>query len=171
MNQIAPLLHPVAELSPLESLIQQIITALQAPPETGLPVAAVTTMRERFMELLVLSLASLYGKTPIPASPFDRAMMRSITVGLDDNDAGKLSKSTDDWIRLEGIVRVQEGAKNYTLNRMSLAVLSTMTSQGVLGEVMEGVASVYTNPGPSQQLRLVTRDLGAYFMTRLGRGG
>ena len=48
---------------------------------------------------------------------------------------------------------------------------TTMTSQGVLGEVMEGVASVYANPGPSQQLRLVTRNLGAYFMTRLGRGG
>ncbi len=171
MNQIAPLSHPVAELSPLESLIQQIITALQAPPGEEVQVPAAVTTRERFMELLVLSLASLYGKTPIPASPFDRAMMRSITVGLDDNDAGKFSKCADDWIRLEGIVRVQEGAKNYTLNRMSLAVLSTMTSQGVLGEVMEGVASVYANPGPSQQLRLATRNLGAYFMTRLGRGG
>ena len=171
MNQIAQVSHPVAELSPLENLIEQIMAALQAPAEAKAETPAAVSMRERFMELLVLSLASLYGKTPIPATPFDRAMMRSITVGLDDNDAGKLSKSTDDWIRLEGIVRVQEGAKNYTLNRMSLAVLSTMTSQGVLGEVMEGVASVYANPGPSQQLRLATRNLGAYFMTRLGRGG
>ena len=128
-------------------------------------------MRERFMELLVLSLANLYGKTPIPASPFDRAMMRNITEGLDDNDAGKFTTRADDWIRLEGLVRVQEGAKNYSLNRMALAVLSTPTSQGTLGEVMEGIAAVYANPGPTPQLRLVTRQLGAYFMTRLGRSG
>jgi hypothetical protein len=158
------------ELSPLELLIQQIMAALQAPLELDAQPVAVT-MRERFMELLVLSLASLYGRTPIPASPFDRATMRVITTGLDDNDSSKFSKWADDWMRLEGILRVQEGAKVYTLNRMSLAVLSTMTSQGVLGEVMEGVASVYANPGPSQQLRQATRNLGAYFMTRLGRGG
>ncbi len=34
---------------------------------------------------------------------------------------------------------------------------------------MEGIASVYSNPGPTPQLRLITRQLGAYFMTRLGR--
>lgn len=158
------------EHSALETLIQQVMAALQAPPGPEAPSPINISMRERFMELLILSLASLYGKTPIPASPFDRAMMRTITVGLDDNDAGKFTTKTDDWIRLEGLVRVQEGAKNYSLNRMSLAVLSTMTSQGVLGEVMERIASVYASPGPSQQLRVVTRNLGAYFMTRLGRG-
>ncbi len=160
-----------AELSPLEALVNQVMAAMQIPADPDAEAPASPSMRERFMELLVLSLASLYGKTPIPASPFDRAMMRSITKGLDDNDAGKFSTRADDWIRLEGLVRVQEGAKNYTLNRMSLAVLSTPTSQGALGEVMERAAAIYINPGPSPELRRAARLIGAYFMTRLGRGG
>jgi hypothetical protein len=157
------------EVSLLESLVQQILAAIQEPLDPAAEASSDLSMRERFMELLVLALANLYGKTPVPASPFDRAMMRSITKGMDDNDAGKFTTRSDDWIRLEGIVRVQEGAKNYVLNRMALAVLSSPTSQGTLGEVMEGIASVYSNPGPTPQLRLITRQLGAYFMTRLGR--
>lgn len=160
-----------ADPSPLEALIQQVLAAISAPPEPGVAPPAQQSMRERFMELIVLVLANLYGKTPIPASPFDRAMMKILTEGLDDNDAGKFSTRADDWIRLEGLVRVQEGQKNYTLNRMSLAVLSTVTSQGTLGEVMEGVAALYANPGPTPALRHAARQLGAYFMTRLGRGG
>lgn len=158
------------EPSPLEALVQRVMAALNIPLSPADAEPAPLSMRERFMELLVLSLASLYGKTPIPASPFDRAMMRTITIGLDDNDAGKFSTRADDWIRLEGLVRVQEGAKNYTLNRMALAVMSTPTSHGTLGEVMETVAAAYANPGPSADLRKAARQLGAYFMTRLGRG-
>jgi hypothetical protein len=93
-----------------------------------------------------------------------------VAEGLDDNDTGKFTSRTDDWIRLEGLVRVQEGQKTYMLNRVSLSVLSTPTSQGTLGEVMEAVFAIYNNPGPTPQLRLVTRQIGAYFMTRLGRG-
>ena len=170
MNQ--PLMHPVAatELSPLEALVQQVIAAISAPPAEAPPPAEIT-MRERFMELLVLSLANLYGKTPVAAAPFDRNIVRMVAEGLDDNETGKFTTRTDDWIRLEGLVRVQEGQKTYMLNRVSLAVLSTPTSQGTLGEVMEAIYTIYNNPGPTPQLRLVTRQIGAYFMTRLGRGG
>ncbi len=97
--------------------------------------------------------------------------MKRITEGLDDNDAGRFSSRADDWIRLEGLVRVQEGQKNYALNRMSLAVLSTPTSQGTLGEVWEMIAAHYAASPPSPQVRHITRQFGAYFMTRLGRGG
>lgn len=156
--------------SPLEVLIQQVLGAMSAPPEPE-PTPESISMRHRFMELLVVSLGNLYGKTPIPASPFDRTMMKRITSGLDDNDAGRFTSRADDWIRLEGLVRVQEGQKNYALNRMSLAVLSTPTSHGTLGEVMERIAAAYAASDPSPQLRHVTRQIGAYFMTRLGRGG
>lgn len=155
--------------TPLEFLVQQLLAAAVHPPEDAPPPEEIS-MRHRFMELLVLSLSSLYGKTPIPGSPFDRAMLKRVTEGLDDNDAGRFSTRTDDWLRLEGLVRVQEGQKNYSLNRMSLAVLSQPTSQGTLGEVMEAIAAIYAASPPTPQVRQITRQFGAYFMTRLGRG-
>lgn len=170
MNQISPIQLPAVELSPVEMLVREIADTIAA----GLPSEAIgpeTSNRERFMELLVLALGNLFGKTPVPASPFSRTMMKTITEGMDDNDAGAFSTRADDWIRLEGMVRVQEGQKNYTLNRMSISVLSTPTSQGSVGEVMEQVLKVYIEAGPSLRLRQVTRRFGAYFMTRLGRGG
>ncbi len=81
----------VPEHSPLEHLVAQVIAAISAPPDPNAPPPAEVSMRERFMELLVLSLASLYGKTPVPASPFDRNMMKLITDGLDDNEAGRFT--------------------------------------------------------------------------------
>ena len=154
--------------NPLDTLVQQLPAVTQGgeagPPPTDY------SQRERFMELIVLSLATLYAKTPVPASPFDRTMMKLITEGMDDNDAGKFSTRADDWIRLEGLVRVQEGQKNYCLNRMTLSVLSTPTAEGTLGEVFERVADAYMK-GPTPELRKLARDLAAYFMTRLGRGG
>jgi hypothetical protein len=170
MNQ--PLKHPVAavELSPLEALVQQVFAAISAPPAELSP-SVPLTMRERFVELLVLSLANLYGKTPIAAAPFDRNMVKLVAEGLDDNDTGKFTSRTDDWIRLEGLVRVQEGQKTYMLNRAALAVLSTSTSRGTLGEVMESIFGAYNTAGPTPQLRQATRQIGAYFLTRLGRTG
>lgn len=170
MNQIAPIALSVSELSPLDTLVQKIVDTLDAghAPE---PLAAETSTRERFMELLVLSIANLYGKTPVPASPFSRAIMRTVTEAMDDNDAGAFTTRADDWIRLEGLVRVQEGQKNYVLNRMAIAVLSTPTRHGTVGEVMERIMAAYTETGPSLPLRHLTRQFGGYFMTRLGRGG
>lgn len=154
--------------SPLEALVRQMPAALgggeaSKPPQDY-------SFRDRFMELVVLSMASLHAKTPVPASPFDRTMMKLITEGMDDNDAGKFSTRADDWIRLEGLVRVQEGQKNYCLNRMTLSVLSTPTAEGTLGEVFERVSAAYLK-GPTPELRKLARDLAAYFLTRLGRGG
>lgn len=169
MNQITSI-SPAAELSQLEILVQQVVTTLAAKPEPE-AIDAETSTRERFMELLVMSLANMYGKTPVPVAPFSRAIMRTVTENMDDNDAGAFTSRADDWIRLEGIVRVQEGAKNYVLNRMALAVLSTPTSHGTVGEVMERVMKFYTEHGPCLEIRQLTRQLGGYFMTRLGRGG
>ncbi len=168
MNQIAPLSLPVTELSPLETLVQEIADVLAATPVPEGIDPDVST-RERFMELLVLSLANMYGKTPVPVSPFSRAIMRTVTEAMDDNDAGAFTSRADDWIRLEGLVRVQEGQKNYVLNRMAIAVLSTCTAQGTVGEVMERIMRHYTETGPSIALRKLTRRFGGYFMTRLGR--
>lgn len=153
--------------SPLEALVQQI-PAVTSGGQAG-PPPPDYSQRERFMELIVLSLAALHAKTPVPASPFDRAMMKFITEGMDDNDAGKFSSRADDWIRLEGLVRVQEGQKNYCLNRMTLAVLSMPTAEGTLGEVFERVAAAYMK-GPTPEIRKLARGLAAYFLTRLGRG-
>ena len=72
-------------------------------------------------------------------------------------------------MRLEGLLRVQEGQKSYTLNRPSMAVLCTTTSHGLLGEVMERIMAAYSAPGPSAELRKATRQIGAYIMTRLAR--
>ena len=154
------------EPSPIDLLVERAAAALALPPE---PMAENVSMRERFMELLVLSFANLFGKTPIAASMLDRTLTKLISEGLEDGEAGRLSVRGDDWVRLEGLVRVQEGQKMYSLNRPSLAVLSTSTSQGLLGEVMEKIATAYANPGPSNELRQATRLLGAYFMTRVAR--
>jgi hypothetical protein len=166
MNQIAPLPVAATELTPLERLVLRATDALGREPET--PEGEIIT-RERFMEFMVLSLANLFGKTPVAASLLDRSMTKAVCYGMDDGDAGRLSTRGDDWMRLEGLLRVQEGQKSYTLNRPSMAVLCTPTSQGLLGEVLERIMAAYAQPGPSNELRQVTRLLGAYILTRLSR--
>jgi hypothetical protein len=156
------------EPSPLDTLVQKLMDEVAAKSANE-PIEPEVSTRERFMELLVLALANLYGKTPVPAAPFSRAIMRGVTEAMDDNDSGAFTTRADDWLRLEGLVRVQEGQKNYVLNRMSMAVLSTPTSHGTVGEVMERVMQVYVDTGPSLALRKLARQFGAYFMTRLGR--
>jgi hypothetical protein len=156
----------LAELKPLELLVEHAVAALNAPAE---PAVAETSVRERFMEFMVLSLANLFGKTPIAATLIDRTLTKAVTEGMDDGDAGKLSQRADDWMRLEGLLRVQEGQKNYTLNRPSMAVLCIATPHGLLGEVMERIMAVYAQPGASNELRQATRLIGAYIMTRLAR--
>ena len=155
----------------LDTLVQQALAALAEPPPEGPRAAFTASMRERFMEVLVLSLAGLYGKTPVPSTPFDRALMKTVTDGMDENEAGKLSLRADDGIRLEGLVRVQEGQKNYTLNRGTLAALSVPAGDGTLGEFMERIAAAYINPGPTPELRAVTRKIGAYVIANLAARG
>ena len=155
-----------SEKSPLDILVDRAIAALPLAPE---PITGEVSTRERFMEFMVLSMANLFGKTPIASSLLDRTLTRVVSAGMDDGDAGKLSLRADDWMRLEGLLRVQEGQKSYTLNRPSMAVLCTTTPHGLLGEVMEKIMAAYSSPGPSAELRHATRLLGAHILTRLAR--
>ncbi len=155
-------------ISELEQLVKNFdVVAAHQTKDAGAPAAAETSMRERFFELLVLALANLYGKTPVAATLYDRTMLRRVTDGMDDNEAGKLSLRTEDWIRLEGLVRGQEGQKAYCLGRPSLAVLSVMTSGGTFGEVLEKILALYSAQNPTEELRRVTRLFGAYFIAQL----
>ena len=155
--------------SDLETLVQEALAAIAMappdPPESEVDV----TMRERFFEILTLILANLYGKTPVSAPLFDRATFLRVTVGMDDNESGALSKRTEDWIRLEGLARQQDGQKSYSLTRPSLAVVSTITGGGTLGEVMEKLLKHYAVGNPSNNVRRITRLLGSYYITRMAR--
>lgn len=151
----------------LENLVQNALKAMEDAP--GEAAHAETTMRERFFELMVLILGNLYVKTPVASSLFDRATMMRITNGMDDVDAGKLTGRTEDWLRIEGLLRQQDGAKAYFLPRSSLAVLSTITTVGTLGEVFDRILRRYVQAMPSENLRTATRILGSYFLTRVSR--
>ena len=151
----------------LETLAQNALSALSDPP--GEAARADTTMRERFFELMVLIFGNLYSKTPVAAALFDRATMTKVTAGMDDVEAGKLTGRGEDWLRLEGLLRQQDGAKAYFLPRHSLSVLSTVTSHGTLGDVMEKILRRYQEAMPSENLRTATRLLGSYFISRVSR--
>lgn len=157
---------PVTEL---ESLIQQALQAISVPPPEPAESETDVSMRERFFEILPLILANLYGKTPVAAPLFDRTTFLRVIVGMDDNDSGKLAIRTEDFIRLEGLARQQDGAKAYFLTRPSLAVLSTLTSSGTLGEVLEKILRYYAAGTPANNLRRITRNLGSYYITRMAR--
>ncbi len=150
----------------VKGLAAEIAAIRKDAPEAA---AAAEPFRDPFLELLVLCLGNLYGKIPLPSSLFDRAMLRAVSAHLSDSDAGQLATRTEDWIRLEGLVRVMDGQKSYTLNRPAFAALSTRTDRGSLGEVMERIASCYVRQQPTPELRRLTRELASYFMTRLGR--
>jgi hypothetical protein len=151
----------------LEALVLNTMEALKDAPGEAMPVE--TTMRERFFELMVLILGNLYTKTPVAGPLFDRATLLRITTGMDDSDAGRLTQRTEDWLRLEGLLRQQDGTKAYFVTRPSLAVLSTITANGSLGEIFEMVLVKYQAGMPSPSLRRATRLLGSYYLTRVAR--
>jgi hypothetical protein len=154
----------MSQSSELETLINNALAALADPP--GEPAHADTTMRERFIELTTLILGNLYTKTPVGAPLFDRTTMLRLTTGMDDNEAGRLAGRTEDWLRLEGLLRQVDGAKAYFVTTKTLAVLSTMTPNGTLGDVMAKVLKRYQEQMPSENLRRATRLLGTYFVSR-----
>ena len=164
MSSPAP--SPATEL---ENLIQQALAAIAVPHPEPAESETDVSMRERFFEILPLILANLYGKTPVAAPLFDRTTFLRVIVGMDDNDSGKLAIRTEDFIRLEGLARQQDGAKAYFLTRPSLAVMSTLTSHGTLGEVLEKVLRYYAAGVPANNLRRITRNLGSYYITRMAR--
>lgn len=150
----------------LESLVAQVEAAL-AEPLTDQPADPAITMRERFFELAVMILANLYTKTPLPVSLIDRTTIQRVTAGMDDGDAAKLATKADDWLRLEGVIKQQEGQKAYYLNRNTLAVLSTLTSKGAVGEIMDKLLKRYAEGLPSPKLREAARLMGSYIVMRL----
>jgi hypothetical protein len=152
----------------IEFLVKEALAAL-SDPAAELPAAPETTMRERFFELMVLVLGNLYTKTPVASTLFDRATMLRVTAGMDDGDAGKLTGRTEDWMRLETLLRQQDGQKAYFLTRPTLAVLSTITPDGTLGEVFDKILRRYIESMPSERIRRSTRILGSYFLTRIAR--
>ncbi len=151
----------------LEAFVQDALTALGDEP--GEAAHADTTMRERFFELLILILANLYTKTPVASALFDRNTLLRVTAGMDDGDAGRLAGRAEDWLRLEGLLRQQDGQKAYFVTRSSLAVLSTMTQHGALGEVLDKILRRYQANMPSENLRRHVRVLGSYFLSRVAR--
>lgn len=152
----------------LDPLVKACIAQLALVHE-GDPPENTAGMRERFFELMVVILANLYGKTPVSSPLFDRTTMLRVTKGMDDGDAGKLAGRTEDWMRIEGIVRQQDGQKAYFLTRPTLAVLSTLTSEGTLGEVLEKILAHYLTTLPSPAVRKSAVTLGSYILTRLAR--
>jgi hypothetical protein len=153
----------------IEMLVGDVIAALERPPLAADAPPPTTGMRERFFEMMVLVLANLYGKMPLASPLFSRETMLRIVVGMDDNDAGKLAGRGEDWLRLEGVLRQQDGQKAYFLTRPTLAVLSTLTSHGTLGEVIERALAKYSEGPPVPQLRKALVQIGAYFLTRIAR--
>jgi hypothetical protein len=152
----------------LDALVEECLSTLNDPPGPEAPPPD-TTMRERFFELLVLILGNLYGKTPVASSLFERSTLSRVTAGMDDMESGKLSLRTEDWMRLEGLLRQQDGQKAYFLTRPSLAVLSSLTVAGTLGEVFAGFLGRYAQSPPSENIRSATRKLGSYFLMRAAR--
>jgi hypothetical protein len=151
----------------LEAILQNTLTSLNDP--AGEAANADTTMRERFFELMVLIFGNLYTKTPVASALFDRNTLTRVTHGMDDGDAGRLAGRTEDWLRLEGLLRQQDGQKAYFVPRVSLSVMSTMTNHGTLGEVFAQVLKRYQAEMPSENIRRNVRVLGSYFLSRVAR--
>jgi hypothetical protein len=149
----------------LEDLVKDVIDALGDAPGEAAPEH--TTMRERFFELIVVILGNLYNKSPVAAPLFDRATMQRVTTGMDDSDAGRLTGRCEDWLRLEGLLRQQDGAKAYFVTRLTMAILSTATAHGPLGDVMDKVLKRYQQDMPSMRLREASRQLASYFLMRV----
>ena len=154
----------MSETITLESTIGELSGQLP-PPEA----AAAPSLRDLFLETLTISLGNLYAKMPQPGTLYDRTMLKVISEGIDDNEVAKLTNRGEDWMRLEGIVRAAEGQKAYALNRPTMAVLSTQTAIGTLGNVMERVTRAYAEGRATPELRRSARALGTYFLTRIAR--
>jgi hypothetical protein len=126
--------------------------------------------RDLFLEILAIALGNMFNRTPVPGQLYDRAMLKPITQGVDDTEIAKVTLRSEDWIRLEGIVRAAEGQKAYILNRASLTVLSTPTPEGLLGDVLSRICQCYSEGSVTPELRAKARELAVYFITHFARG-
>ena len=151
------------ELSPIEKLVSETLAALDEPASET-PPSAETTFRERFYEMIVLALGSLFAKSPTAGQMYDRTTLNRLTAGMDDTDAANLTRRADDWIRIEGILTQTEGQKSYFLPLATLAVLSNEVSGILLGDLYERILKRYQGEMPSDNLRRCTRKLAAHFL-------
>ena len=148
---------------PEELLNDLVVAALAACEQPGneAPPPPNTSLRERFYELIVLALGNLFPRMPSTGQIYDRTILLRVTLGLEDGDAASLGKRTDDWMRLEGMIKQEEGKRAYFLPRSTQAAMSTMTPAGLLGDVFAKILKRYTDAAPSDELRQHTRALGA----------
>ncbi len=151
------------ELASLDSLVKAAIAAFDEPPNDS-PPPPETSFRERFYELMVLALGNLFPKSPAGGTMYDRTTLQRVVFGMEDNDAATLGKRADDWLRLEGIIKQEEGKRSYYLPLTTIAALSLMTPSGLLGDVFDGILKRYLKANPSDGLRTATRALGAAFL-------
>jgi hypothetical protein len=166
----------VAAFGALDQAARQMAEALgkvggmEAADAPGSPGAVEEVpLRELFFELLALGLANLYHIVPLSAPLFDRGMLKAVTGHLPDTESSKLIVRADDWIRLEGLVRGQEGQKSYSLSSQALAILSTETPDGSIGGLMKQSYDCYARQAHSPELRQATRRLAAVFLSMMVR--
>jgi hypothetical protein len=145
-----------------EGLVNNTLAALQEPADAAAP--AETTMRQRFYEIIVVSLGALYAKSPVAAQMYDRATLLSIIAGMDETDASEFGKSADDWIRLQGLINQQEGKRAYYLPLQTMAALSSETCGILMGDLFSMVLKRYSSGLPSENLRSCTRKLASHFL-------
>ena len=148
----------------LDDLVQQAVAAF-AEAGSDAPLAAEITIRDRFYELIVLALGNLFPRMPGTGNLIDRITLLRTMIGLDDNDASSLGKRSDDWLRLEGIIKQEEGKRTYFLPLQTLASLSIQTEHGLLGDVFAAILKRYTQDWPSENLRAATRALAAEYIS------
>jgi hypothetical protein len=150
----------MTEKSELEALVQRVVSSLDAEGPEGAP-SPETTLRERFYELVILAFGNLFPRMPTTGNIYDRNTLQRIILGLDDGEAASLGKKADDWMRLEGMIRQEEGKRSYYLAFNAQAALSVQTSAGLLGDVCQKILKRYAASNPSDECRAATRDLAA----------
>jgi hypothetical protein len=152
----------------IDDLVTRALAALDEPPNDT-PPAAGTPFRARFYELMVLSLGNLFPKMPSAGTLFDRTTINRVVMGMDDSDAAMIGRRTDDWMRLEGLIKQEEGKRAYYLPLATQAALSVNTAGGLLGDVCGEILKRYGSANPSDGLREATRALGAAIMQLLAK--
>lgn len=125
--------------------------------------------RELFFELLALGLANLFAIVPLAAPLFERSILKAVVGHLPDTESSKLILRADDWIRLEGLVKGQEGQKAYSLSSLSLAILTTETPDGGIGNLLAQAYGCYVRQAHTPELRQATRKLAAIFLNLMVR--
>jgi hypothetical protein len=138
------------------------------PAAAPIPVEEVPP-RELFFELLALGMANLFTIVPLAAPLFERAILKAVVGHLPDTESSKLIVRADDWIRLEGLVKGQEGQKAYSLSSQALAILTTETPHGSIGRILERAYGCYLRQAHTPELRQATRKLAAAFLSLMVR--